>query len=142
LVVVGVNRSPDGLLVALGALYQRAANLDPVTAWLMNNFLTPGVRNVATVIIESEWPQSKLTISKNLSRRKSCMALRRPLQSGRRVHCGDGPFCCGKINDVASAGGLLTPTKGRIVIDGGSHGGVRRRTDIRRRKVDSFLFQL
>src|SRR3989441_11049019 len=53
-----------------------------------------------------------------------------------------GPSGCGKSTMLHLLGGLLTPTSGRIIVDGehmtaASDG---RRTDIRRRKI-GFVFQ-
>src|SRR5713226_8474308 len=63
------------------------------------------------------------------------------------VHAGEfvaimGPSGCGKSTMLHLLGGLLTPTSGRIIIDGedltaASDG---KRTDIRRRKI-GFVFQ-
>src|SRR5260370_40954453 len=48
-----------------------------------------------------------------------------------------GPSGCGKSTVLHLMGGLLTPTKGRIVIDGEvlTAASGARRTDIRRRKI-------
>ncbi len=53
-----------------------------------------------------------------------------------------GPSGCGKSTMLHLLGGLLTPTKGRIVIDGEdlTAASDARRTDIRRRKI-GFVFQ-
>jgi putative ABC transport system ATP-binding protein len=53
-----------------------------------------------------------------------------------------GPSGCGKSTMLHLLGGLLTPTKGRIVIDGEDLTAATdaRRTDIRRRKI-GFVFQ-
>jgi len=53
-----------------------------------------------------------------------------------------GPSGCGKSTMLHLMGGLLTPTKGRIVIDGEdlTAASDARRTDIRRRKI-GFVFQ-
>jgi len=53
-----------------------------------------------------------------------------------------GPSGCGKSTMLHLMGGLLTPTKGRIVIDGEdlTAASDSRRTDIRRRKI-GFVFQ-
>ena len=53
-----------------------------------------------------------------------------------------GPSGCGKSTMLHLLGGLLTPTKGRIVIDGEdlTAASDSRRTDIRRRKI-GFVFQ-
>ena len=53
-----------------------------------------------------------------------------------------GPSGCGKSTMLHLLGGLLTPTQGRIVIDGEDMTNVSddRRTDIRRRKI-GFVFQ-
>ncbi len=53
-----------------------------------------------------------------------------------------GPSGCGKSTMLHLFGGLLTPTKGRIVIDGDdlTAASDARRTDIRRRKI-GFVFQ-
>jgi len=53
-----------------------------------------------------------------------------------------GPSGCGKSTMLHLLGGLLTPTKGRIVIDGEdlTASSDARRTDIRRRKI-GFVFQ-
>lgn len=53
-----------------------------------------------------------------------------------------GPSGCGKSTMLHLLGGLLTPTKGRIVIDGEDLTGATdaKRTDIRRRKI-GFVFQ-
>jgi putative ABC transport system ATP-binding protein len=53
-----------------------------------------------------------------------------------------GPSGCGKSTMLHLLGGLLTPTKGRIVIDGEDLTAVTdaKRTDIRRRKI-GFVFQ-
>ena len=53
-----------------------------------------------------------------------------------------GPSGCGKSTMLHLFGGLLTPTKGRIVIDGEdlTAASDARRTDIRRRKI-GFVFQ-
>ena len=53
-----------------------------------------------------------------------------------------GPSGCGKSTMLHLLGGLLTPTKGRIVIDGEDMTAASdaRRTDIRRRKI-GFVFQ-
>src|SRR5258708_29751277 len=53
-----------------------------------------------------------------------------------------GPSGCGKSTMLHLRGGLLTPTKGRIVIDGEdlTAASDARRTDIRRRKI-GFVFQ-
>ncbi|HYR74830.1 MAG TPA: ABC transporter ATP-binding protein [Pyrinomonadaceae bacterium] len=53
-----------------------------------------------------------------------------------------GPSGCGKSTMLHLLGGLLTPTKGRIIIDGEdlTAASDSRRTDIRRRKI-GFVFQ-
>jgi ABC-type antimicrobial peptide transport system, ATPase component len=53
-----------------------------------------------------------------------------------------GPSGCGKSTMLHLMGGLLTPTKGRIIIDGEdlTAASDARRTDIRRRKI-GFVFQ-
>ena len=53
-----------------------------------------------------------------------------------------GPSGCGKSTMLHLMGGLLTPTKGRIIIDGEdlTAASDSRRTDIRRRKI-GFVFQ-
>src|SRR5262245_9169692 len=53
-----------------------------------------------------------------------------------------GPSGCGKSTMLHLLGGLLTPTKGRIVIDGEDLTAATdaKRTDIRRRKI-GFVFQ-
>src|ERR687887_2420818 len=53
-----------------------------------------------------------------------------------------GPSGCGKSTLLHLLGGLLTPTRGRIVIDGEDMTAASdaRRTDIRRRKI-GFVFQ-
>src|SRR3954451_8719655 len=53
-----------------------------------------------------------------------------------------GPSGCGKSTMLHLLGGLLTPTKGRIVIDGEdlTAASDAKRTDIRRRKI-GFVFQ-
>ena len=53
-----------------------------------------------------------------------------------------GPSGCGKSTMLHLLGGLLTPTKGRIVVDGEdlTAASDSRRTDIRRRKI-GFVFQ-
>jgi putative ABC transport system ATP-binding protein len=53
-----------------------------------------------------------------------------------------GPSGCGKSTMLHLMGGLLTPTKGRIVVDGEdlTAASDSRRTDIRRRKI-GFVFQ-
>jgi putative ABC transport system ATP-binding protein len=53
-----------------------------------------------------------------------------------------GPSGCGKSTMLHLMGGLLTPTKGRIVVDGEDMTAASdaRRTDIRRRKI-GFVFQ-
>jgi putative ABC transport system ATP-binding protein len=53
-----------------------------------------------------------------------------------------GPSGCGKSTMLHLMGGLLTPTKGRIIVDGEDLTAVSdsRRTDIRRRKI-GFVFQ-
>jgi putative ABC transport system ATP-binding protein len=53
-----------------------------------------------------------------------------------------GPSGCGKSTMLHLLGGLLTPTKGRIIIDGEDLTAATdaRRTDIRRRKI-GFVFQ-
>src|ERR1700737_406666 len=53
-----------------------------------------------------------------------------------------GPSGCGKSTMLHLLGGLLTPTRGRIVIDGEdlTAASDARRTDIRRRKI-GFVFQ-
>src|SRR5258708_14283257 len=53
-----------------------------------------------------------------------------------------GPSGCGKSTMLHLLGGLLTPTKGRIVLDGEdlTAASDARRTDIRRRKI-GFVFQ-
>jgi putative ABC transport system ATP-binding protein len=53
-----------------------------------------------------------------------------------------GPSGCGKSTMLHLMGGLLTPTKGRIILDGEDLTAVSdsRRTDIRRRKI-GFVFQ-
>src|SRR6266511_4235771 len=53
-----------------------------------------------------------------------------------------GPSGCGKSTMLHLLGGLLTPTKGRIVVDGEdlTAASDAKRTDIRRRKI-GFVFQ-
>src|ERR1700704_5532832 len=53
-----------------------------------------------------------------------------------------GPSGCGKSTMLHLMGGLLTPTKGRIIVDGEdlTAASDARRTDIRRRKI-GFVFQ-
>jgi putative ABC transport system ATP-binding protein len=53
-----------------------------------------------------------------------------------------GPSGCGKSTMLHLLGGLLTPTKGRIIVDGEdlTAASDSRRTDIRRRKI-GFVFQ-
>src|SRR2546423_3235978 len=53
-----------------------------------------------------------------------------------------GPSGCGKSTMLHLMGGLLTPTKGRIIVDGEdlTAASDSRRTDIRRRKI-GFVFQ-
>jgi len=53
-----------------------------------------------------------------------------------------GPSGCGKSTMLHLMGGLLTPTKGRVIIDGEdlTAASDSRRTDIRRRKI-GFVFQ-
>jgi len=53
-----------------------------------------------------------------------------------------GPSGCGKSTMLHLLGGLLTPTKGRIIVDGEdlTAASDARRTDIRRRKI-GFVFQ-
>src|SRR5438105_15307540 len=53
-----------------------------------------------------------------------------------------GPSGCGKSTMLHLLGGLLTPTRGRIVVDGEdlTAASDARRTDIRRRKI-GFVFQ-
>src|SRR5436189_3067886 len=53
-----------------------------------------------------------------------------------------GPSGCGKSTMLHLLGGLLTPTSGRIVVDGEDMTAASdaRRTDIRRRKI-GFVFQ-
>src|SRR3982075_2328703 len=53
-----------------------------------------------------------------------------------------GPSGCGKSTMLHLMGGLLTPTKGRIIVDGEDLTAVSdsKRTDIRRRKI-GFVFQ-
>jgi putative ABC transport system ATP-binding protein len=53
-----------------------------------------------------------------------------------------GPSGCGKSTMLHLMGGLLTPTKGRVIIDGEdlTAASDARRTDIRRRKI-GFVFQ-
>ena len=53
-----------------------------------------------------------------------------------------GPSGCGKSTMLHLLGGLLTPTKGRIIIDGEdlTAASDAKRTDIRRRKI-GFVFQ-
>src|SRR3981081_1588708 len=53
-----------------------------------------------------------------------------------------GPSGCGKSTMLHLMGGLLTPTKGRIIIDGEdlTAASDSKRTDIRRRKI-GFVFQ-
>src|SRR6266699_7318662 len=53
-----------------------------------------------------------------------------------------GPSGCGKSTMLHLMGGLLTPTNGRIIIDGEdlTAASDSRRTDIRRRKI-GFVFQ-
>src|SRR5918997_1585423 len=53
-----------------------------------------------------------------------------------------GPSGCGKSTMLHLLGGLLTPTRGRILIDGEdlTAASDARRTDIRRRKI-GFVFQ-
>src|SRR5207237_8266845 len=53
-----------------------------------------------------------------------------------------GPSGCGKSTMLHLLGGLLTPTKGRILVDGENLTAVSdaKRTDIRRRKI-GFVFQ-
>src|SRR5436853_1393448 len=63
------------------------------------------------------------------------------LQGGEFV-CVMGPSGCGKSTMLHLLGGLLTPTKGRILIDGEDLTAATdaKRTDIRRRKI-GFVFQ-
>src|SRR5436853_3378291 len=63
------------------------------------------------------------------------------VQGGEFV-CVMGPSGCGKSTMLHLLGGLLTPTKGRILIDGEDLTAATdaKRTDIRRRKI-GFVFQ-